>query len=135
MVMQRREGRFFGLRVDCERVPLLPVVIIRSIVDGSYGTPYLLTWLNPWDRTVEEVAEASRVAPPSCFPDVEAVEIRRSHESTCDLHIFRRMLPRNGGSDMFLECPGCLTLRRGLYGWTAGGPTTRSAYRSQCQCR
>jgi hypothetical protein len=44
---------------------------------------------------------------------------------TCN--VFRRPLPRNGGKDVFLECPGCRKLRRGLYGWTAVGMTMPSA--------
>jgi hypothetical protein len=49
-----------------------------------------------------------RVVPPACFSDVEAIEVRRvGKNSITDLHIFRRPLPRNGGHDIFLECPGC----------------------------
>jgi hypothetical protein len=76
-----------------------------------------------------------RVAPPECFPNVEAIEVSRPGKSITDVHVFRRSMPRNGGNDVFLECPGCRRLRRALYGWTAGGATTRSAHRSQCQCR
>lgn len=135
MVKQRREGRFFGPRIDCERVPMLPVGIMRSIIDDSSGAPYLLLWQNPWYGTVDEVAEISRVAPPACFPDVEALEVRRPGQRITDVHVFGRPLPRNGGTDIFIECPTCQRLRRALYGWTVGGPTTRSVYRSQWQCR
>lgn len=76
-----------------------------------------------------------RAKPPACFSFVEAIELSRSGHSTTDVHLFRRSLPRNGGSTLLLECPNCRELRRGLYGWKAGAPNTRSAFRSGWQCR
>jgi hypothetical protein len=135
MVKQRKEGRFFGLRVDCERVPLLPASVVRLVLDETHWGQCHLIWKNPWDGTIEEEVRVMRVAPPACFPNVEAIEVSRPGKSITDVHVFRRPMPRNGGNDVFLECPGCRRLRRGLYGWTAGGATTRSAYSSQWQCR
>jgi|SRR6267143_1270509 len=132
---QRREGRFFGLRVNCEQVPSLPAWAVRRILDDPRKIPYLLVWRRPWDGAIKEVVRVMRVAPPACFPEVEAIEVKRSGRSVTDLHVFRRLLPRHGGHDIFLECPGCRELRRALYGWEAGGATTRSAYLSQWQCR
>jgi hypothetical protein len=54
------------------------------------------------------------VAPPACFPDVEAIEVSRPDKSITDLHVFSRPMPRNGGNDVFLECPDCRRLRRAL---------------------
>jgi hypothetical protein len=135
MVKPRRQGRYFGPRINCERVPLLPASIVRWILDNSRTSPLKLIWQNPWDLAIEETVWVRRVAPPVCFPDVEAIEVRRSGESITDLHLFRRPLPRNGGTDLFFECPGCRKLRRALYGWKVGGTTTRSVFRSQWQCR
>jgi hypothetical protein len=135
MVKHRLEGRFFGLRIDCERVPLLPAWVVRWIIDGRNEGQYPLIWRNPWNGAIEEEVLVMRVAPPACFPNVEAIEVSRPGKSITDVHVFRRPMPRNGGNDVFLECPGCRRLRRGLYGWAAGGATTRSVYRSQWQCR
>jgi hypothetical protein len=135
MVKQRKEGRYFGLRIDCERVPLLPARVVRWILHDPQRSPCQLIWQNPWDGAIEEEVQVMRVAPPACFYEVEAIEVNRPGKSITDVHVFRRALPRNGGNDVFLECPGCRRLRRGLYGWAAGGATTRSAYSSQWQCR
>jgi len=67
----------------------------------------------------------------ACFPNVETVEVKRPGESITDLHVFRKSLPRNGGNDLFLECPSCHGLRRALYGWKAGGATSRRVFRAQ----
>jgi hypothetical protein len=134
MAKRRVEGRFFGLRINCEHVPLLPASIVRSFLDKPSGTPHVLVWKNPWDDTVEEVASMVPVKPPACFSFVEAIEVSRLGHGPTDAHLFRRPLPRNGGNALFLECPNCRVLRRGLYGWAAGGPTTRSVFRSGWQC-
>jgi hypothetical protein len=134
MVKQRWRGRFFSLRVDCERVPLLPAAIVRRILADPDWNRYQLIWLNEWTGVIEELVWVKRVVAPF-FPNVEAIEVERPGKSTTDLHLFRRSLPRNGGNDLFLECPGCRTLRRALYGWSAGGATIRSVYRPQWQCR
>jgi len=132
---QRRERRFFGLRVNCEQVTLLLAWALRRILDDPRKIPYLLVWQCPSDGAIKEAARVMRVAPPACFPEVQAIEVRRSGRSITGLHVFRQPLPRNGGHDILLECPGCRELRRALYGWAAGGATTRSAYLSQWQCR
>lgn len=132
---QRRNGRFFGLRVDCERVPLLPAGIVRRILDDPCCGQYLLIWQNSLNGAIEEAVQVKRVTPPACFSGVEAIEVTRTDQSITDLHVFRRSMPKNGGMDVFLECPACLGFRRALYGWSAGGTTTRSVYRSQWQCR
>lgn len=134
MAKQRWRGRFFGLRIDCERVPLLPVGVARCILADPDWNRYQLIWLNEWTGVIEDLVWVRRVVAP-CFPKVEAIEVERPGKSTTDLHLFRRALPRNGGNDLFLECPGCRTFRRALYGWSAGGTTIRSVDRSQWQCR
>ena len=135
MVKQRYEGRFFGLRVNCERVPMLPAWAIRWLLDDPRDLPYFFVWKWPWDGKIEEVISAKRVAAPACFPEVEAIELRRSATSITEVHVLRRPMPRNGGSDLLMECPDCRRLRRALYGWTAGGATTRSAFQSEWRCR
>ena len=132
---QRIKGRFFGPRVNCEQVPLLPAWDVRRVLDDPRKIPYLLFWSCPQDGAIKDAVRATRVPPPACFPGVEAIELRRSARSVSDLHVFRRPMPRNGGCDVLLECPGCHRLKRALYGWTAGGTTTHSAFLAQWQCR
>jgi len=134
MVKQRREGRFFGPRIDCERVPLLPAAVVRRILAGPYWGRYLLIWQNAWNGAIEDLVRVKRAVSP-CFPHIEAIEVERPGKSTTDLHLFCRPLPRNGGNTLFFECPGCGGLRRALYGWSAGDSTTRSVFHSQWQCR
>jgi hypothetical protein len=110
MVRQRREGRFFGPRINCERVRLLPASVVRRILNHPRRSQHLLIWQNPWDGAIEEEVQVTRVEPPRCFSGIEAIEVSRSAMSTTDLHVFRRPLPRNGGNDVFLECPGCRKL-------------------------
>jgi hypothetical protein len=135
MVKQRRHGRFFGSRIDCERVPSLPSSIVRELLEDSANEPRLLTWRNRWDGQIAEVVTIRRGVVPACFPPGEAIEVRRPAGTITDLYVFRRPLPRNGANDLLLECPACYRLRRAVYGWAAGGTTTRSVYRSQWQCR
>lgn len=89
---------------------------------------------DPWNGAIEDLVRVRIVEPPY-FPHLEAIEVERPGKSTTDLYIFRRPLPRNGADAIFLECPGCRGLRRALYGWSAGGATTRSVFLSQWQCR
>lgn len=134
MVRQRRNGRFSGLRVDCERVPLLPAGLVRCILSDPQSCRHLLVWKNPWNGAIEDLVRVRMVEPPF-FPHLKAIEVERPGKSTTDLYIFRRPLPRNGGDAIFLECPCCRGLRRALYGWSAGGSTTRSVFLSQWHCR
>ena len=52
---QRYEGRFFGRRVNCEQVPLLPAWAVAQAFDDPKETPYLLVWKDSagtvWERT------------------------------------------------------------------------------------
>lgn len=57
---RRCEGRFFGRRVNCEQVPLLPACTVARVLDNPRGIPHLLIWRSRDDGTVQE---AVRVAP------------------------------------------------------------------------
>lgn len=56
----RRGGRFFGRRVNCEHVPLLPAEAVDRILNDPRKIPYLLVWKSRSDGTVQE---AVRIAP------------------------------------------------------------------------
>lgn len=129
------QGRFFALRVNCEQVPSLPAWAIRMVLDDPRSLAQLFIWKWPWDGKIEDVILVKRVVSPTCFPDVEALELRRSARNITGVHVFRRPMPRNGGYDIFMECPDCRSLKRALYSWTAGGAITRSAFQSEWRCR
>ena len=134
---QRSEGRFFGRRVNCEQVPVLPAWVVAQVFDDPEETPYLLVWKDS-AGTVQECVHiaahdsAVRIATTELriWPerDVETgeVEIKRDDGTTDIIRTLLRPLPRNGGSVRLLICPDCLTPRRGLYGWEPDAKTDGS---------
>lgn len=134
----RRTGRFFGRRVNCEQVPLLPAGAVARMLDDPRKIPYLLVWKSRSDDTVQE---AVRVAP---HKEIESlgeldwtgsIEIERHDGTRNFIRTVLRLLPRNGGRVRLLVCPYCQIPRRALYGWEPGGQYTTSAQRSQWKCR
>jgi len=127
----RCEGRFFGRRVNCDQIPLLPARVVAWMLDDTRKIPYLLIWKSRSDGTVKE---AARIAPGG--PDwTGAFEIKR-HDGTRDfIRTLLRTLPRNRGRARLLICPYCSIPRRGLYGWEPGGQFTNSVLRSTWGCR
>jgi hypothetical protein len=124
----RCSGRFFGRRVNCEQVPLLPAGAVAWVLDDSRKIPYLLIWRSRSDGTVQE---AARIAPHNWMG---AVEIKRHDGTRNFISTLLRPLPRNGGRVRLLICPYCQTPRRGLYGWEPGGRFTTSFVRSTWGC-
>ena len=122
------DGRFFGRRVNCEQVPLLPAWVVADVLDDPRKTPYVLVWQSS-DQTVWEKVH---VAP---HGDDRAVEIRRQDGTSNFIRATSRPLPRNGGRACFLICPSCQVPRRGLYGWEPGGRFTSSTVQSNWRCR
>lgn len=136
MHSQRRyNGRFFGRRVDCEYVPLLPADVVRLILNDPRKIPYLLVWKNERDGEVKEAVRVIRLGPPPYLPEADSIEVKRTDGSISRIRVLTRPLPRNGGRETLLACPVCCSLRRALYGWTPGGQYTTSVYRSLWQCR
>ncbi len=133
----RCHGRFFGRRVNCEGVPLLPARIVQLVLDDPRKIPYLLVWRSPWDRTVKEAVridrERGQLAP---FDLTGWVEIKRPDGTRSVFRAIEREMPRNGGKLHLLACPSCGHPRRALYGWRPGGPDTTSVERSpRWECR
>jgi hypothetical protein len=127
--VERYEGRFFGRRINCEQVPLLPAWVVAQVLDDPKKIRYLLVWKSRSDNTVQE---AVHIAPCS---EIGVVEIRRQDGATNLIRTASRPLPRNGGSARLLICPRCEIPRRGLYGWEPGGRFTSSAVSSNWGCR
>jgi len=123
----RRDGRFFGRRVNCEQVPLLPAGAAARILDDPRKIPYLLVWKSCPDGTVQE---AVRVAPHKEIEGLggldwtDVAEIERHDGTRTFIRTVLRPLPRNGGRVRFLICLHCQIPRRALYGWRPGGRYT-----------
>lgn len=131
----RRGGRFFGCRVNCEYVPMLPATVVRLVLSDPRNIPYLLAWRSERGGEVKEAVRVIRLDPPPYLPEGDSIEVKRTDGTVCHLRVLKRRLPRNAGSDVLLACPRCCSLRRALYGWEAGGPYTNSARTSLWQCR
>ena len=135
---QRCSGSFFGRRVNCEQVPLLPASVVARMWDDPRRIPYLLVWTPGRDGTVQE---AARIAP-HCegrylieLDCTGAVEVKRHDGTRNFIRTVLRPMPRNGGRVRLLICPYCSVPRRGLYAWEPGGPYTTSVVRSNWGCR
>lgn len=131
----RCEGRFYGRRVNCERVPLLPAWALREVLDDPRKIPYLLVWKSSWDGEVKEAVRVAYLGRTPYLPEADSIEVKRTDGSVLHLRAFKRSLPRNGGRVLLLACPWCCTLRRALYGWEPNEDHTSSARRAQWQCR
>ncbi len=134
----RRGGRFFGRRVNCEQVPLLPAGAVARMLDDPRKIPYLLVWRSRSDGKVQEAARIASYNETADFGGLDwtgAVEVKR-HDGT--RNFIRTVLhpqPGTGRSVRFLICPYCKVPRRALYGWGPGGRFTNSVTRSMWQCR
>ncbi len=131
-------GRFYGRRVNCEHVPLLPAKIVGQMLDDPRQIPYLLIWRSRSDGTVQEAVRISaHIEPPVPFPPdwTGVVEVKRHDGTRYFIRTALRSLPRNGGRVRLWLCPYCQKPRRALYGWEPGGDYTSSARRCIWQCR
>lgn len=149
---QRRDGRFFGRRVNCEQVPLLPAWAVARVLDDPRKIPYLLVWRSDRDG---QVKEALRVAPHSDTRSSSGdnrevfsaahreslprdwVIVRRTDGSCQNICTLLRPVARNGGTVRLLICLCCQLPRRALYGWQVDGwgRYTNSARICSWRCR
>jgi hypothetical protein len=129
----RCRGRFYGRRVNCERVPMLPASAVREVLDDPRKIPYLLVWKND-DGEIQEVVRVFCLGPPPYLTTADSIEIKRTDGSVTRIRAIKWSLPRNGGYAILLACPFCCSLRRALYGWEPGGKYTSSAQTCSWQC-
>jgi hypothetical protein len=130
----RCRGRFCGRRVNCERVPQLPALAVREVLDDPRKIPYLFVWKND-DGEVQEAVRIISLGPPPYLPSADSIEIKRTDGSVVRIRAIKSSLLRNGGYATLLACPCCCSLRRGLYGWEPGGKYTSSAQTCGWLCR
>lgn len=133
----RRNGRFFGRRVNCERVPLLPAWAVRWVLDDPRKIPYLLVWVNDSGGAADAVRVASFSDPDTVRQrDYSGwVEVRRPDGTRTLVRTVLRPLQRNGGRDRLLVCTSCGKPCRALYGWRPGGQFTNSVEHGDWYCR
>lgn len=136
----RRGGRFFGRRVNCEQVPALPAWILGRVLTDPREMPYLLVWRSRYDNVVQEaVRVASYREPPGQYPlDWSGwVEIKRPDMTRTLIRTLLRTLPRNRAQTRLAICPTCQNPRRTLYAWEVDswGQYKTSARTSAWKCR
>jgi hypothetical protein len=134
----RRAGRFFGRRVNCESVPLLPAWAVRCVLDDPRRIPYLLVWKRHANSGVADAVRVSYYSEPeNNYPLDWAgwIEIKRADGTRTFVRTILRPLPRNGGNDRLIVCPNCGKNCRTLYGWRPGGRFTHSVENGRWWCR
>lgn len=134
----RRGGRFFGRRVNCEQVPLLPAWVLGRVLTDPRSIPYLLVWRSRSEGTVQEAVRVAVYSePPGPYPlDWTGwVEVKRTDMTRTLIRTVSRSLPRNSATIRLALCPDCGSGRRALYAWEPGGEYTTSVVRSRWKCR
>lgn len=116
---RRRCGRFYGFRINCEQVPILPSWVVRWVWDDPRQIPYLLVWDGNRDGRVKEALRVARFVPETILQEADAVEARRTDGSTVLIYLAWQRQPQ-GGRTMFLRCWKCQTPSRALYGAKVG---------------
>jgi hypothetical protein len=114
----RYSGRFFGRRVNCEQVPLLPARVVAWVLDDSRKIPYLLVWKSRSDGTVQEtvsIAPHNEIERQGGLDCAGAVEIKRHKSIGNFIRTLFCPLPQNGGKSGFsfvrtvrLRAEGCM---------------------------
>jgi hypothetical protein len=130
--IRRNEGRFYGFRINCEQVPMLPAWIVRGIWDDPRRIPYLLIWKGVRDGTVKD---ALRVIPRRGPTGTPSVEIKRTDGSSVHVSLVWRPQP-HGGRSLLLRCRSCRQPCRALYGTRVGDDGRfYAARRADWECR
>jgi hypothetical protein len=134
--MQRRyDGRFFGRRVNCERVPALPAWAVRQVLNDPRKIPYLLLCTSARAGEIKEAVRVGTLGPTPYLTQADSIEVKRANGSVVNLRVFRRSLPKRTGTYCLLARPSCCALKCCLYGWAAAGECTDSARVSTWKCR
>ncbi len=123
MVEQRNRrsgGRFYGFRVNCEQVPMLPAWAVRCVWDDPRKIHYLLVWKSRRDDEIKEAVRVTRIVSQTNLPEAESVEVKRTEGSAVWIYLAWRQLPRNGGRNLLLQCRSCGRACRALYGAKVG---------------
>jgi hypothetical protein len=141
---QRRSGRFFGRRVDCENVPLLPASAVSRVLCDPRDLAYFLLWERKWGSGIQQVAQLKRciLSPEDAnrcslqgISSQGWVEVKRHDGTKSVIRTTFQRLPRNGGKSLLLLCPDCGKPKRALYGWQPGGQYVHCTVPTTWGCR
>jgi len=117
--IRRSSGRFYGFRINCEQVPILPAWAVRWVWDDPRRIPHLLIWKSSRDGEVKEAIHVARFVPRNNLPETDSVRVQRTDGSTVPIYLAWRWQP-HGGRSLLLRCWRCQRPRRALYGWRVG---------------
>ena len=117
--IRRSGGRFYGFRLNCEQVPMLPAWTVRQVWDYPGGIPYLLVWKSDRGGEVKAAVRVARFVPKSNLPEADSVEIRRADGSAVPIYLEWQWQP-HGGHSLLLRCSRCQMPCRALYGAKVG---------------
>jgi hypothetical protein len=117
--IRRCDGRFYGFRLNCEQVPILPAWVVHSVWDDPRHIPYPLVWNSSRDGEVKEAIRVARFLSETKLQEADAVEARRTDGSTVPIYLVWRRQP-HGGRSLLLRCWRCHGLSRALYGAKVG---------------
>src|SRR5258708_790695 len=102
--IRRSGGRFYGFRVNCEQVPMLPAWTVREVLDDPRMVPYLIVWKS---RTGNEVKQAVRLARSVLLinpSEVESAEIKWPDGNTVPVYLVWRRQPHGGCALLQKRC-------------------------------
>ena len=134
--IRRSSGRFYGFRVNCESVPLLPAWAVRMVLDDPREIPYLFIWKGWRDGKVKEAVRLIRRGAVASLAEVDSIELKRTDGSVVSVYLTWQDLPRNSGRGLLLECWRCGMPRRALYGAKVGDDGRfYGARRADWECR
>ena len=117
--IRRCGGRFYGFRINCEQVPILPAWAVKWVWDDPRRIPYLLAWKSNRDGDVKVAVRVARFVPKTNLPEAHSVEVRRADGSAVPISLEWQWQP-HGGRSLLLRCWRCDRPCRGLYGAKVG---------------
>jgi len=110
---------------------------VRQVLIDPRKIPYLFVWKSAGDGEVKEAVHVTHFGPSPFYPPGEYVHIGRTGDYSVELRTVWKALPRNGGRELLLVCPGCEIPKRYLYCWEVdlSGQYKTSVKRGRWQCR
>lgn len=133
--IRRSGGRFYGFRVNCEQVPMLPASVVREVLDDPRMVPYLIVWKSRMGDENKQAVRVARSIPRPNFSECESVEIKRPDGNTVPVYLVWRRQP-HGGRSLLLRCSHCGKACRALYGAKVGDDGRfYVAVRANWECR
>jgi hypothetical protein len=119
MEIRRNGGRFYGFRVNCEQVPLLPASVVREVLDDPRMVPYFIVWKSRESDKVKQAVRLARSVPLAKPSEIESVEIKWPDGNALRVYLIWRRQP-HGGTALLLRCTRCSRPQRQLYGAGVG---------------